>query len=70
MMSKNIGKFSQYFRQNFIVVDNNDAKKMCLQSFQTNKTLVRKSTILSKMWIASELKRKKTCNRSRRFAKY
>ena len=27
-VQRNIGKFSQYFRQNFVVVDNNDAKKM------------------------------------------
>ena len=26
-VQRNIGKFSQYFRQNFIVVDNNDANE-------------------------------------------
>ena len=61
-VQRNIGKFSQYFRQNFIVVDNNDANEdVFTKVFKQIKSLVRKkvSNPIAKMWIASELEKKK-----------
>jgi len=61
-VQRNIGKFSQYFRQNFIVVDNNDANEdVFTKVFKQIKSLVRKkvSNPVAKMWIASELEKKK-----------
>ena len=61
-VQRNIGKFSQYFRQNFIVVDNNEANEdVFTKVFKQIKSLVRKkvSNPVAKMWIASELEKKK-----------
>ena len=61
-VQRNIGKFSQYFRQNFIVVDNNEANEdVFTKVFKQIKSLVRKkvSNPIAKMWIASELEKKK-----------
>ena len=61
-VQRNIGKFSQYFRQNFIVVDNNEANEdVFTKVFKQIKSLVRKkvSNPVAKMWIASELDKKK-----------
>ena len=61
-VQRNIGKFSQYFRQNFIVVDNNDANEdVFTKVFKQIKSLVRKkvSNPIAKMWITSELEKKK-----------
>ena len=58
----NIGKFSQYFRQNFVVVDNNDAgedvfNKVFKQVMSLAKSRVQNN--LGKQWIANELAKKR-----------
>ena len=58
----NIGKFSQLFRQNFVVVDNNDAgedvfKKVYKQVMSLAKGKVQNT--LGKQWIANELAKKR-----------
>ena len=58
----NIGKFSQYFRQNFVVVDNNDAgedvfNKVFKQVMSLAKSRVQNN--LGKQWIAKELELKR-----------
>ena len=61
-VQSNIGKFSQYFRQNFVVVDNNDAgedvfKKVYKQVMSLAKGKVQNT--LGKQWIANELAKKR-----------
>ena len=61
-VQSNIGKFSQYFRQNFIVVDNNMAgedvfAKVYKQIMHLAKTKVQNPT--GKQWIANELAKKR-----------
>ena len=64
-VQRNIGKFSQYFRQNFVVVDNNDAKEndgMIFNSvFKQIKYLANKKVAnpIAKMWIKSEMDKKR-----------
>ena len=64
-VQRNIGKFSQYFRQNFVVVDNNDELEndgIVLNSvFKQIKPLANKkpTSKLAMAWIANELKMKK-----------
>ena len=64
-VQRNIGKFSQYFRQNFVVVDNNDVKEndgMIFNSvFKQIKRLANKkpTSKIAMAWIANELKKKK-----------
>ena len=64
-VQRNIGKFSQYFRQNFVVVDNNDAKEndgMIFNSvFKQIKRLANKkpTSKIAMAWIANELEKKK-----------
>ena len=58
----NIGKFSQYFRQNFVVVDNNDAgedvfSKVFKQVMSLAKSRVQNT--LGQQWIANELAKKR-----------
>ena len=58
----NIGKFSQYFRQNFVVVDNNDAdedvfNKVFKQVMSLAKSRVQNT--LGQQWIANELAKKR-----------
>ena len=64
-VQRNIGKFSQYFRQNFVVVDNNDPLEndgMIFNSvFKQIKRLANKkpTSKVAMAWIANELKKKK-----------
>ena len=64
-VQRNIGKFSQYFRQNFVVVDNNDPLEndgMIFNSvFKQIKYLANKKVAnpIAKMWIKSEMDKKK-----------
>ena len=75
-VQKNIGKFSQYFRRNFIVVDNNDSEEDIINSVQTSEVTrnakVQNPTGLK--WIANELAMKEKIVRNHllrlhRFAK-
>ena len=61
-VQKNIGKFSQFFRRNFIVVDNNDSKEDVMgpvfkQVMSLAKAKVQNPTGLK--WIANELAMKR-----------
>ena len=61
-VQKNIGKFSQLFRRNFIVVDNNNAgedvfAKVYKQVMNLAKGKVQKS--IGRQWIANELEKKR-----------
>ena len=61
-VQSNIGKFSQYFRQNFVVVDNNDAdedvfNKVFKQVMSLAKSRVQNT--LGQQWIANELAKKR-----------
>ena len=61
-VQSNIGKFSQYFRQNFVVVDNNNAdedvfNKVFKQVMSLAKGRVQNS--LGQQWIANELAKKR-----------
>ena len=61
-VQSNIGKFSQYVRQNFVVVDNNDAgedvfNKVFKQVMSLAKSRVQNN--LGKQWIANELAKKR-----------
>ena len=64
-VQRNIGKFSQYFRQNFVVVDNNDPLEndgMIFNSvFKQIKYLANKKVAnpIAKMWIKSEMDKKR-----------
>ena len=61
-VQKNIGKFSQYFRQNFMVVDNNDSKEDVMTPvYKQVMSLAKKkvSNPIAKSWIANELSMKK-----------
>ena len=64
-VQRNIGKFSQYFRQNFVVVDNNDPLEndgMVFNSvFKQVKRLANKKVVnpVAKMLIKSEMDKKK-----------
>ena len=61
-VQSNIGKFSQHFRQNFVVVDNNDASKTDSQVFndvfkQIKGLLKKKVTSpLAKQWVMQQMK--------------
>ena len=61
-VQSNIGKFSQYFRQNFVVVDNNNAgedvfKKVFKQVMSLAKSRVQNT--LGQQWIANELAKRR-----------
>ena len=61
-VQQNIGKFSQLFRRNFIVVDNNDADeevfgKVFKQVMHLAKGKVQNT--LGRQWIANELEKKR-----------
>ena len=64
-VQRNIGKFSQYFRQNFVVVDNNDPLEndgMIFNNvFKQIKYLANKKVAnpIAKMWIKSEMDKKR-----------
>ena len=58
----NIGKFSQFFRRNFIVVDNNNADENVLNKVFKQVMSLAKSKVqnnLGKQWIANELAKKR-----------
>ena len=61
-VQKNIGKFQNLFRQNFIIVDNNDANQPPhIEVFKRVKQLANKKVQngIAKRWIANELEMKK-----------
>ena len=61
-VQKNIGKFQNLFRQNFIIVDNNDANKPPhIEVFKRVKQLANKKVQngIAKRWIANELEMKR-----------
>lgn len=61
-VQKNIGKFSQYFRQNFMVVDNNDTKEDVMTPVYKQVMSMAKKKVQNKTglaWIANELAMKK-----------
>ena len=64
-VQRNIGKFSQYFRQGFVVVDNNDEQEddgMIFNNvFKQIKRLANKkpTSKIAMAWIANELEKKK-----------
>ena len=61
-VQSNIGKFSQHFRQNFVVVDNNDSSKTDSQVFndvfkQIRGLLKKKVTSpIAKQWVMQQMK--------------
>ena len=60
-VQSNIGKFSQYFRANFVVVDNNNATEdVFVQVFKQIKGLLKKKVInpAAHQWISMEMKRR------------
>ena len=60
-VQRNIGKFSQYFRQNFVVVDNNDATEDVMTPvFKQIKGLLKKpvKSPIAKQWVRQEMKRR------------
>ena len=60
-VQSNIGKFSQYFRQNFVVVDNNNSEgDPMIPVFKQIKGLLKKPvrSPLAKQWVTSEMQRR------------
>ena len=60
-VQRNIGKFSQYFRQNFVVVDNNDSEEDVMTPvFKQIKGLLKKPvrSPIAKQWVKQEMKRR------------
>ena len=58
-VQSNIGKFSQHFRQNFVVVDNNDSKEDVMTPvFKQIKSLLRKKVTspVAKQWVYNQMK--------------
>ena len=58
-VQSNIGAFSQHFRENFIVVDNNDAgEDVFVKVFKQIKGLLRKKVTspLAKQWVMQQMK--------------
>jgi len=58
-VQSNIGKFSQHFRQNFIVVDNNDSKEDVMTPvFKQIQGLLKKKvkSPLAKQWVMQQMK--------------
>jgi len=61
-VQKNMGKFSQYFRQNFMVVDNNDSQEDVMGPvFKQVRALARKKVQnpTGKKWIQTQLDMKR-----------
>ena len=61
-VQKNMGKFSQYFRQNFMVVDNNDSEEDVMGPVFKQVMSLAKKKVQNKtgqQWIAMELQKKK-----------
>ena len=63
-VQSNIGKFSQHFRQNFIVVDNNDSSKadgqVFIDEFKQIRGLLKKKVTspIAKEWVMNQMKLK------------
>ena len=60
-VQSNIGKFSQHFRQNFVVVDNNDATEDVMTPvFKQIKGLLKKKVTspIAKQWVMQQMKDK------------
>ena len=60
-VQRNIGKFSQYFRANFVVVDNNDADEDVMTPvFKQIQGLLKKpvKSPIAKQWVKQEMKRR------------
>ena len=60
-VQRNIGKFSQYFRQNFVVVDNNDSEEDVMTPvFKQIQGLLKKpvKSPIAKQWVRQEMKRR------------
>ena len=58
-VQSNIGKFSQHFRQNFVVVDNNDSEEDVMTPvFKQIKGLLRKKVTspIAKQWVMQQMK--------------
>ena len=58
-VQSNIGKFSQHFKENFVVVDNNDAgEDVFVKVFKQIKGLLRKKvkSPLAKQWVMQQMK--------------
>ena len=69
-VQRNIGKFSQLFRANFVVVDNNDADEDVLTPvFKQIKGLLKKPvrSPLAKQWVKQEMKRRGITRRPKGF---
>ena len=61
-VQNNIGKFSQFFRRNFIVVDNNDADEDVFASVYKQVMHLAKGKVqnsLGRQWIAKELEKRR-----------
>ncbi len=61
-VQQNIGKFSQLFRRNFVVVDNNDANEEVFGKVYKQVMHLAKSKVqntLGRQWIANELEKKR-----------
>ena len=60
-VQRNICKFSQYFRQNFVVVDNNDSEEDVMTPvFKQIRGLLKKpvKSPIAKQWVRQEMKRR------------
>ena len=69
-VQRNIGKFSQYFRQNFVVVDNNDSEEDVMTPvFKQIKGLLKKpvKSPIAKEWVTQEMKRRGITRRPKGF---
>ena len=69
-VQSNIGKFSQYFRANFVVVDNNDTDEDVMTPvFKQIKGLLKKPvrSPLAKQWVTQEMKRRGITRRPKGF---
>ena len=64
-VQKNIGKFNNFFKGNFIIIDNNDAKEdVFTQVFKRVKSLANKKiqNKRAQQWIKMELQKKQRVN--------
>ena len=69
-VQRNIGKFSQYFRANFVVVDNNDADEDVMTPvFKQIQGLLKKRvrSPIAKQWVRQEMKRRGITRRPKGF---
>ena len=69
-VQSNIGKFSLYFRQNFVVVDNNNSKEDVMTPvFKQIKGLLKKPvrSPIAKEWVTQEMKRRGITKRPKGF---